>query len=173
MTGLGTDLVAVMCILGGAAVSGATTMAVVEGNRTTHEVACMRAAVDVHPRVTVSLDGGKRIIVMTPRVWVHPGHDCMVWSRHAGRSFHFRMHPMWTRGDKMHEEWVRMEWERARRERDRERIRAQQERSRKPAVPIMEQSAPPAIPAEAEKQIREQMRQLQQELTKLEAGTVR
>jgi hypothetical protein len=162
MTGLGTDLMAVACILGGAAVSGATTMAVVEGHRGHAEIACVGAAVNEHPRVVVALDGGKGTIVVAPRVWVHPGHECAAWSMQAGRSFRINMDEM--RG--------RMERARARMEREQARMRAEQ--SRVDAVPSLDQADLGAnISAQVQKQIQEQMKQLDQALAKLDAGTGR
>jgi len=155
MTGLGTDLMALACILGGAAVSGATTMAVVEGHRGHAEAACVGRAVNEHPRVVVSMDGGKGTIVVAPRVWVHPGRDCAAWSIHVNRHFRINMDEM-----------------RARMERERARMR--EDGSRVDAVPALDQGDLGAnISAQVQKQIQEQMKQLDQALAKLDAGTGR
>jgi hypothetical protein len=159
MAGLGTDLMAVACILGGAAVSGATTMGVVEGHRGQPDVACVGASVNERPRVVVSLDGERRTIVVAPRVWVHRGHDCAAWSGKAGRNFRIDMGEM----------RARMERARARVEREQARMRAEERRV--DATPTLDQVNLGAdISAQVQKQIQEQMKQLDQALAKLDAG---
>lgn len=163
MIGLGTDLVAVACILGGAAVGGAATMAVVEGHRGYDQTACVRAAVDVHPRVVISLDGGRSTVVMTPRVWVHPNHDCVVWSGDAVRSFHVKMHSM----------RARMERERVRAERLHVRIRRVETYGPGKAVPALEKgiSGATAPAPQADQQIRVQVKPQNANAAKLDVGT--
>ena len=159
MTGLGTDLMAVACILGGAAVSGAATMAVVGGHRGHAEVSCVGTAVNEHPRVVVSMDGGRGTIVVAPRVWVHPGRDCAAWSVHVDRNFRIKM-------DEMR---ARMEHARARMERERTRMRV--DGGRVDAVPTLDQAdLGENISAQVQKQIQEQLKQLDQALAKLDAG---
>lgn len=67
MSWLGTDVVAVACILGGAATSGALTMALADGGHD-HGPPCAAEAVAVAPRVVVSSNGDTRAYVVAPEV---------------------------------------------------------------------------------------------------------
>jgi len=75
MSWLGTDIVALGCILGGAAVSGAATLAVMEGGGGSH-VRCGVEAMTVSPRIAISHRGEARAIVVTPDVRVRSVRDC-------------------------------------------------------------------------------------------------
>jgi hypothetical protein len=76
MSGFGTDILALACIAGSAATSGAVTLALFDG----HDPAQANCAVEgfaLAPNVVVSGRSGARAIVMTtPRVHVHASHDC-------------------------------------------------------------------------------------------------
>ncbi|MFC1662167.1 hypothetical protein ACFL3S_12080 [Gemmatimonadota bacterium] len=75
--GFGTDVIAVACILGGAATAGALTLAMAGGGHQEHS-ACAVGAMEVSPRVLVSSDTGARVVVSVPNIRVHTDHDCAV-----------------------------------------------------------------------------------------------
>lgn len=70
MTWFGTDLVALGCILGGAAVGGTVTAAVINGGEHAH-TGCAVEAFGVSPTITISHRGEARAFVVTPKVRVH------------------------------------------------------------------------------------------------------
>jgi len=75
MSGFGTDVVALACILCGGAVGGAATFALMDVQ---DEVGfrCAVATVEEAPRVVLSLGGEEGAIIVRPRVRVHTSHDC-------------------------------------------------------------------------------------------------
>ena len=75
MSGLGTDVVALACILGGAAVGGVVSLAAWDGGAHEHEVLCTVEA-QAAPRVVVAMGGDEKSIVVAPRVQVHSQHGC-------------------------------------------------------------------------------------------------
>ena len=77
MSALGTDLVALTCILGGAMVSGAVTLAILDGNERA-DAPCTVEAVAVRPKVVVSRNGEARVMVVSPDVRVHSRRGCGV-----------------------------------------------------------------------------------------------
>jgi hypothetical protein len=76
MSRLGTDVVALACIVGGAAVGGVGTMALMQGDQhASHDVECVVVG-EVGAKVkassvVVALGGPDRIVVSTPAVNVH------------------------------------------------------------------------------------------------------
>jgi hypothetical protein len=101
MSGFGTDIVALACILGSAATSGAVTMAFLEGDPPA-QADCAMEALSVSPNVVVSGGHGAHAIVMTtPRIHLQSARDCRL-----------------TVGEE-----VRIDLERARREMERARVR--------------------------------------------------
>jgi hypothetical protein len=155
MSALGTDLLAVACIVGGAAVSGVTTMRLMDGHDAHARVACVGATVRTSPRVVVSMDGGKGAVIVAPRVRVHADHDCMAFVVESHGDVQVNMAEMRAR---MEEARARMDEARARMEKAR----------------AADGSALSAqIQEQVEKQLQEQMRQLDQQLAKLDAGTGR
>jgi len=76
MSGFGTDVVALACIVGSAATSGAATLAFMDRGQADPEP-CTVEAFAMAPNVVVSEGRGGHAIVMTaPRVHVHSAHDC-------------------------------------------------------------------------------------------------
>lgn len=75
MSMLGTDALAVACILTGAALSGGVTLATMEA-RLPHRAHCAVEAVAVAPNVVVSGKDGVRTIVVRPDVRVQSAHGC-------------------------------------------------------------------------------------------------
>jgi len=75
MSWFGTDVVALSCILGGAVVSGAATVAVMEGGGESH-IRCGVEAMAVSPTIAISHGGEARAIVVRPDVRVHSIRDC-------------------------------------------------------------------------------------------------
>ncbi len=75
MSWFGTDMVALGCILGGAAVGGAATLAVVDGNGHRHGV-CGVEAMAVSPRIAISHGGHAQAIVVTPDVRIRSVRGC-------------------------------------------------------------------------------------------------
>jgi len=67
MSWFGTDLVAVACILGGASMSGAATLALLGSDYSTHSACAVEAGVDTH-RIVITGSSGARSVVVTPRV---------------------------------------------------------------------------------------------------------
>lgn len=65
MSGLGTDMVAVACILGGAAVSGTVTARALDGGgeQPSLEPGCAVEALHVGPRMVVVTGGSERVVV--------------------------------------------------------------------------------------------------------------
>jgi hypothetical protein len=101
MSGFGTDIVALACILGSAATSGAVTMAFLDGNPPA-QADCAVEAFTLSPNVVVSGRHGAHAIVMTtPRLHVQSARDCRL-----------------TVGEE-----VRIDLEKARREMERARVR--------------------------------------------------
>lgn len=76
MIWFGTDIVALGCILGGAAIGGAATLAMTDGGGHA-DTRCAVEAMAVSPRIAISHGGGARAIVVTPDVRVHAVRDCM------------------------------------------------------------------------------------------------
>ena len=70
MIWFGTDLVALGCILGGAAVGGAATLAMTDGGRHA-DARCAVEAFAVSPRIAISHGRDARTIVVTPNIRVH------------------------------------------------------------------------------------------------------
>jgi hypothetical protein len=70
MSWFGTDLVALGCIFGSAAVGGAATLAVMDGEKPLHP-ACGIEAMAVSPRVAISHRGHAQAVVVTPNVRIH------------------------------------------------------------------------------------------------------
>jgi hypothetical protein len=75
MSGLGTDLLAVACIVGGAAVTGGATLASFGADHQQVDAACAVEVVE-SPNVVVALGNGPEHIVVAPRVRVHAAHGC-------------------------------------------------------------------------------------------------
>jgi hypothetical protein len=76
MSGFGTDIVALACILGSAATSGAVTRAFLDGNPPA-QADCAVEAFTVSPNVVVSGGNGAHAIVMTtPRLHMQSVRDC-------------------------------------------------------------------------------------------------
>jgi hypothetical protein len=74
MSGLGTDMVAVACILGGATVSGAVTARALDagGDQVGLQPGCAVEALHVGPRMVVVTGGSERVVVApSPRVRWH------------------------------------------------------------------------------------------------------
>jgi hypothetical protein len=153
MSVLGTDLLAVACIVGGAAVSGATTMRLLDGHDAHARHACVGAMVRTSPRVVVSMDGGKGAVVVAPRVRVHANHDCTAFVVESNGDVQASMAEM-----------------RARMEEARARMAEAQVRVEK-AQAANSSALSAQIQAQVEKQLQEQMKRLDEELAKLDAGT--
>jgi hypothetical protein len=78
MSGFGTDVVALACILGSAATSGAVTWACLDGDGPA-KADCAIEAFSVSPNVVVSHGGrGHAIVMTTPRVHLAQAEDCRV-----------------------------------------------------------------------------------------------
>jgi hypothetical protein len=76
MSGFLTDILALTCIAGSAATSGAVTLAFLDGQDPV-QGNCAVGEFSVAPNVVVSGRAGAHAIVMsTPRVHVHASHDC-------------------------------------------------------------------------------------------------
>ena len=75
MSGFGTDVVALTCILCGGAVGGAATFALMDV-QDEMDVRCAVATVEASPRVVVAIGGEEGAIMVRPRVRVHSSHDC-------------------------------------------------------------------------------------------------
>jgi hypothetical protein len=75
MSWFGTDLVAISCILGGAAVGGAATLALHQGGHHV-DMGCGVEALAVSPRIAISHGGNAHAIVVAPKVRVHSSGDC-------------------------------------------------------------------------------------------------
>jgi len=155
MSVLGTDLMAVACIVGGAAVGGATTMRLLDGHDAHARVACVGTTVHASPRVVVSMDGGKGTVVLAPRVRVHANHDCTAFVVESSGDIQANMAE------------VRARMEEA-------RARMEDARARMDAARATSGSALSAqIQEQVEKQLQEQMQRLDQELAKLDEGAGR
>ncbi|MCJ7628216.1 MAG: hypothetical protein MUO50_07485 [Longimicrobiales bacterium] len=76
MTWFGTDLVALGCILGGAAVGGTVTAAMINGGEHA-DTRCAVEAFGVSPTITISHRGEARAIVVTPDVRVRGMPNCV------------------------------------------------------------------------------------------------
>ena len=99
MSGFGTDIVALACIVGSAATSGAVTLAFLDGGENV-KADCAVEAFTVSPNLIVSGRSGARTVVMrTPQLRLHSAHDCGV---------------VVTEGVQIHMQDVRQEVERVR-----------------------------------------------------------
>ena len=79
MSSFGTDIVALACIAGSAATSGAVTLAFLDGDHGA-DAPCAVEALAVTPRVVVSGNGGTETIVMaTPNVRIQSSTKCGAW----------------------------------------------------------------------------------------------
>jgi hypothetical protein len=76
MSWLKSDMVAIACILGGAAVGGAATMAMADQGG--HwDTGCAVDAAAISPTIAISHSGHGRAIVVAPNVRVHAVRDCV------------------------------------------------------------------------------------------------
>lgn len=75
MIWFGTDVVALGCIVGSAAVGGAATLAIMDGDRAVHRD-CGVEAMAVAPRIAVAHGRRSHSIVVTPDVRIHSVRDC-------------------------------------------------------------------------------------------------
>lgn len=75
MSWFGTDLVALSCILGGAALGGAATLTLNQGGHGV-EMDCAVEAMAVRPHISISHGGEAHAIVVAPNVRVHSRTDC-------------------------------------------------------------------------------------------------
>jgi len=78
MIWFGTDWVALGCILGGAAIGGAATLAMTDGGGQADARCAVEARMAVSPRIAISDRGRARAILVTPDVRVHAVRDCAV-----------------------------------------------------------------------------------------------
>jgi hypothetical protein len=76
MSMLGTDIVALGCILGGAAIGGAATLAMMDGDGHA-DVGCEVEAMAVNQTVAISHRRDAGAIVVMPDVRVHAVRDCV------------------------------------------------------------------------------------------------
>jgi len=115
MSGFGTDILALACIAGSAATSGALTLAFMDGPGSA-QADCAVEAFSVAPNVVVSgRDGARAVVLATPRVHVHASHDCR---RVVSERVRIRMEGMQR---EMEEARIRVEAARARAEQSRAR----------------------------------------------------
>ena len=75
MSWFGTDVMALACIVGGATVSGATTLAMRAHDGHRH-IDCAVEARAISPRVVVTGRGGAKTIVVAPNVRLHSRKKC-------------------------------------------------------------------------------------------------
>ncbi len=151
MSVMGTDVLAVACIVGGAAVSGGATLAALQR---AEPVGCAAEAV-VAPRVTVRMGGVGQDVVVRPRVvMVHGVHACGAVV--VDRDVRVRMDEVRAR---VEEARARAEGARARAERA--RARAEEAREGVETVPG----------DEFQTQLQEAMARLERELARLDEGT--
>jgi len=73
MSGLGTDVLAVVCIMGGAAVSGGATLAALRDGPQPADCASMLVTV---PRVSVGVGSAPEVVVRPRNIQVHSVHGC-------------------------------------------------------------------------------------------------
>lgn len=79
MKRLGTDVLAVACILGGGVVGGAATLAFLAAQGDT-PAGCAIETVTATPNIVVARGGGSRAIVLaTPHIRVHSRGGCAGW----------------------------------------------------------------------------------------------
>jgi citrate lyase gamma subunit len=82
MSWFGTDVVALGCILGGAAVSGAVTGALIHGDEQA-DMGCGIEAMALSPRIAISHGGDAHAIVVAPNLRVRAPRGCV---RNLGRA---------------------------------------------------------------------------------------
>jgi hypothetical protein len=75
MSWFGTDFVALGCILSGAAVGGAATLALMDSNEHVHH-RCGVEAVAVSPRVAIAHGGKSHAVFVSPDVRIRGIRDC-------------------------------------------------------------------------------------------------
>jgi hypothetical protein len=81
MNGLGTDVMALACILGSAAAAGAATLVIVDRDRPVGAAhPCYVASVEARPTVVLSLDGervaGSTRVIVAPKMRMRPYSGC-------------------------------------------------------------------------------------------------
>ena len=76
MSWLRSDVMAIVCILGGAAAGGAATLAVLDSGHRGH-VRCGVEMRGITPTIAISHGGGAHAIVVTPDVQLHSVRDCV------------------------------------------------------------------------------------------------
>ncbi len=119
MRGLGTDVLAVACIVGGAAVGGGATLAALRDGAPQR---CETQTIAI-PRVAVRVGGGRDVVVRPRVVRVEHGHGCATVV--VGEDVNVRLDEARARV-----EVARMRVERAREQVDAVRVRADEARQR-------------------------------------------
>jgi hypothetical protein len=77
MKGFGTDIVSLAAILGGAAVGGLATVALLSGAEPA-QAACSVGALTAGPQIVVTRSEGSHAVVMaSPRIRIHSLRDCV------------------------------------------------------------------------------------------------
>jgi hypothetical protein len=163
MSALGADVMAVACIVGSAAVSGATTMALARGHHGADAVVACGAVAPMAATtpLVLSLDGGKATVVMTPRVRIRTGHGCAAIGVDVGRDVQMSIDEAMARS---REARVRME---------EARVRIEEAQRRMEEARVRGLTTNDEMRARIDKRIQERMKRLDKELAKLDAGTGR
>lgn len=166
MSAMGTDVLAVACILGGAVVSGAATLAAV---RQGEEASCTVETIAI-PRVAVGVGSGDGNVVVRPRVVrVHRGgsHGCATVVVDDG--VRIRMDEVRARVGE-----ARARAEQARVRADQARMRVEQVRVRAVQAKVLAEQArlrTITVPADQlQERLREEIARLQEELARLDEG---
>lgn len=164
MNGWSTDVVAVACILGSAAVSGGATVAALDGAGGSADVSCVSAAV---PEATVVVRGGRGagVVVMSPRIHRASVEGCRTVVVDVDQQVDVRLDRVRVRMDDVQ---ARMEEARARMEEARERMREAQARAAE-----AEAQVDAKLGEELQERLAQEMKRLERELARLEDVTVR
>lgn len=153
----GTDVMALACILGSAAVSGAATMAAFDGGDDSASV-CVSGVSHGDAAVVMSLGEGAQTIVVRPRVRIHAAQGCEPLVVDVGEATTIRLDEVRARVER-----ARARSERARARAEEVRARAEEARARVDA----------GLDGELEARLQREMERLEKELARLDGVVVR
>lgn len=153
MSAMGTDVMALACILGSAAVGGVVTLAALERDGG-DETVCVSEVHSPAPVVALSHRGEGHAIVVVPPLDVHAPHGC-------GAA---------VMVDVDVEREVRIRLDEARARMDEARARADEARSRSESARAALEEA---LGRELELRLEKDLKRMQEELARLEGGRVR
>jgi exonuclease VII large subunit len=165
MSVLGTDVVAMACILGGATVSGAATAAMLHSDDV-GRMDCAVETVEASPQVMLSLGDEERTVMVRPHVRVHKDHRC----RHmeVDREVQLRMEEVRRDVERARDRMERAPWRSERLDRERLEKAGRQLEIQAQALEGLDEE----LEKELELRLEEAMKRLEERLQQLD-GEIR